>query len=47
MTQGRGPRRFREQRWLVDEALRVRDVEFSQPRLGEPVEIPTSAPSHP
>ncbi|WP_308818835.1 alpha/beta hydrolase family protein [Pseudonocardia alni] len=34
MTRGRGPRRFREQRWLVDEALRVRDVEFDQPRLG-------------
>ena len=30
----RGPRRMREQRWLVDEALRVRDIEFDQPRLG-------------
>jgi dienelactone hydrolase len=29
-----GPRRFREQRWLVDEAIRTQTIEFDQPRLG-------------
>lgn len=29
-----GPRRWREQRWLVDEAIRTRGIEWDQPRLG-------------
>lgn len=29
-----GPRRWREQRWLVDEAIRTTGVEWDQPRLG-------------
>ena len=29
-----GPRRFREQRWLVDETIRTQGIEFDQPRLG-------------
>lgn len=28
-----GPRRWREQRWLVDEAIRTRGIEWDQPRL--------------
>jgi alpha-beta hydrolase superfamily lysophospholipase len=28
-----GPRRFREQRWLVDESIRTHTIEFDQPRL--------------
>jgi hypothetical protein len=28
-----GPRRFREQRWLVDETIRSSTIEFDQPRL--------------
>lgn len=28
-----GPRRFREQRWLVDETIRAQTIEFDQPRL--------------
>lgn len=32
MTQG--PRRWREQRWLVDGAIRTEGVEWDQPRLG-------------
>ena len=28
-----GPRRFREQRWLVDEVIRTQTIEFDQPRL--------------
>jgi dienelactone hydrolase len=28
-----GPRRFREQRWLVDETIRTHTIEFDQPRL--------------
>lgn len=28
-----GPRRFREQRWLVDETIRTQTIEFDQPRL--------------
>jgi dienelactone hydrolase len=28
-----GPRRFREQRWLLDETIRTRGIEFDQPRL--------------
>lgn len=33
MTKG-GPRRWREQRWLVDEAIRNQGIEFDQPRVG-------------
>lgn len=29
-----GPRRWREQRWLVDEAIRSSGIEWDQPRLG-------------
>lgn len=29
----RGPRRFREQRWLVDETIRTSGIEWDQPRL--------------
>ncbi|MCW2939776.1 MAG: alpha/beta hydrolase, partial [Actinomycetia bacterium] len=29
-----GPRRWREQRWLVDEAIRTSGIEWDQPRLG-------------
>ena len=29
-----GPRRWREQRWLVDGTVRTQAVEFDQPRLG-------------
>jgi hypothetical protein len=29
-----GPRRWREQRWLVDETIRTQGIEFDQPRLG-------------
>ncbi|WP_138735805.1 hypothetical protein [Modestobacter excelsi] len=28
-----GPRRWREQRWLVDETIRTQTIEFDQPRL--------------
>jgi dienelactone hydrolase len=28
-----GPRRWREQRWLVDESIRTQTIEFDQPRL--------------
>src|SRR4051794_41200214 len=28
-----GPRRWREQRWLVDETIRTTGIEFDQPRL--------------
>jgi dienelactone hydrolase len=28
-----GPRRFHEQRWLVDETIRTQTIEFDQPRL--------------
>jgi alpha-beta hydrolase superfamily lysophospholipase len=28
-----GPRRFRDQRWLVDETIRTQTIEFDQPRL--------------
>ncbi|MGH9088606.1 MAG: alpha/beta hydrolase family protein [Acidimicrobiales bacterium] len=31
---GGGPRRWREQRWLVDEAIRTSGIEWDQPRLG-------------
>jgi alpha-beta hydrolase superfamily lysophospholipase len=30
----RGPRRWREQRWLVDETIRSNGIEWDQPRLG-------------
>lgn len=29
-----GPRRWREQRWVVDEAIRTNGIEWDQPRLG-------------
>lgn len=29
-----GPRRWREQRWLVDETIRTQTIEFDQPRIG-------------
>jgi hypothetical protein len=29
-----GPRRFREQRWLIDETIRTQTIEFDQGRLG-------------
>jgi hypothetical protein len=28
-----GPRRWREQRWLVDETIRTTGVDFDRPRL--------------
>lgn len=31
---GGGPRRWREQRWLVDETIRTAGIEWDQPRLG-------------
>lgn len=30
----RGPRRWREQRWLIDETIRSNGIEWDQPRLG-------------
>ncbi len=30
----RGPKRWRDQRWLVDEVIRTRGIEWDQPRLG-------------
>ena len=30
---GGGPRRWREQRWLIDESIRTQTIEFDQPRL--------------
>ena len=30
----RGPRRWREQRWLVNETIRSNGIEWDQPRLG-------------
>jgi dienelactone hydrolase len=34
VTTAGGPRRLRDQRWLVDEAIRTQGIEFDQPRLG-------------
>lgn len=34
ITSLRGPRRWREQRWLIDETIRSNGIEWDQPRLG-------------
>jgi len=34
ITAAKGPRRWREQRWLIDETIRSNGIEWDQPRLG-------------